>query len=84
MKAKSQYKTRQHMEILSYLEQTNGEHITVNDICNHFREQGKNIGTTTVYRQLEHMVDEGIVQKYIFQVNPLRTVIYGICSECRT
>jgi Fur family ferric uptake transcriptional regulator len=137
MNTKNQYRTKQHKEILSYLETRNGKHLTVNDICVNFQEQGKAIGTTTVYRQLERMVADGIVKKYTidnntpacfeyvgtqerlsepgcyhckceqcgrlihlecdelaevqkhllnyhgFQMNPLRTVIYGICENCR-
>ena len=134
---KAPYKTKQMAEILAFLKSVQGEHVTVNDICNYFQEQGISVGTTTVYRQLEKMVKEGQVAKYVidgtssacfqyvgeqkevdhticyhckcekcgklihlhcdevenlknhmiehhdFQLNPKRTVFYGICSECR-
>lgn len=137
MNTKNQYRTKQHKEMLSFLETQREKHLTVNDICTYFQKQGKPIGVTTVYRQLERMVDDGVVKKYTidnntpacfeyvgtqenamesscfhckcdqcgklihlecdelaevqkhllihhgFQVNPLRTVIYGICEECR-
>lgn len=58
------YQTKQKKEILSYLQTISGEHFTAADVCNHFREEGKNIGTTTVYRQLDRLVEEGLVNKY--------------------
>ena len=135
---KSQYKTRQRAEITAYLLSKSGEHVTVADICKYFEEKGKTIGVTTVYRQLDKMVAEGIVNKYnldssssacyeyidkdhhmdgavscyhckcekcgklihlhceeieglvkhietehSFVINPRRTVLYGLCEECR-
>lgn len=134
---KAQYKTKQLTELLSFLQSVQGRHVTVNDICKHFSDKGITIGTTTVYRQLERMVQQGLVAKYKvdatssacfeyignhtdgesaclhckceccgklihlhcdeamklgrhmlkhhdFQINPLRTVFYGMCSSCRT
>ena len=59
------YKTKHREEILNYLKTIPGVHFTAADICRHFREQGKNIGTSTVYRQIEQLVSEGLVKKYI-------------------
>lgn len=136
MADKNQYKTRQREELLHYLRSAEQEHITVGDVCNHFQRSGNPIGTATVYRQLERMVDEGLVSKYVidaaspacfeyvgreshgretcfhcrcercgklihlhcnelnglsahvledhgFRINPMRTVFYGLCEECR-
>ena len=133
--SKAQYKTKQMTEILTYLKSVQGQHVTVNDIRRHFQEQGISVGTTTVYRQLDKMVKEGIAAKYVvdekssacfeyiggqdegyhcyhckcekcgklihlqcheveelsqhmmerhsFELNAMRTVFYGVCSECR-
>ena len=137
MSNKSQYKTRQREDLLAYLEALPGEHVTAADITEHFRLRGRAIGTATVYRQLERMVDEGLLNKYSidanspacfeyvgtdghrtdspcfhckcercgrlihlhceeleglaahvcaehgFAINPLRTVFYGLCGDCR-
>ena len=64
MNSKSQYKTKQRAELTAFLMSTAGEHVTAADICKHFEEQGKAIGVTTVYRQLDKMVEEGLVNKY--------------------
>ena len=69
MAAKIPYKTHQREELLSYLESVAGSHITATQVCDHFRQQGRAIGTTTVYRQLERMVDEGLVNKYTIDPN---------------
>ena len=134
---KAPYKTKQMTEILTFLKSVQGRHVTVNEICDFFREKGISIGTTTIYRQLEKMVKEGLVAKYVidgsssacfeylgaeehchktscfhckcekcgklihlhcedvvkleqhlmeshgFQMDPCRTVFYGICEDCR-
>ena len=69
MNNKSTYRTKQREELKNYLANKAGEHFTVGEVCQHFRSRGQNIGTTTVYRQLERMVDEGLVNKYIIDAN---------------
>lgn len=134
--ARAQYKTKQMTELLAFLKSVQGSHVTVKDICDYFETRGIAVGTTTIYRQLEKMVSEGLVAKYVvdgtssacfeytgdkeeshavcyhckcekcgklihlqcdevenlkqhmlehhdFEMNPLRTVFYGLCSECR-
>ena len=138
MNPKTKYKTKQRELLMDYLASAEGTHITAGDVCEHLRLQGAPVGQSTVYRQLEALVDEGVLQKYIidagspacfeyvgkevhrgaepcfhckcercgklmhlhceelsalgqhlsehhgFQLNPLRTVFYGLCSECQT
>lgn len=67
MSEKAQYKTKQREELIEYLKETKHKHITVNEVCEYFRANNRNIGQTTVYRQLEKMASEGIVNKYIFE-----------------
>lgn len=64
MSEKSQYKTRQREELLDYLRSSGSEHVTVGELCDRFQRRGRPIGTATLYRQLEKMVDEGLVSKY--------------------
>ncbi|MDO5136209.1 MAG: transcriptional repressor [Eubacteriales bacterium] len=64
MAVKAQYRTKQMLEILTYLESVQGDHVTASDICGYFREKGIHVGTTTVYRHLERMVGQGLVAKY--------------------
>lgn len=137
MAIKAQYRTKQREELVSYLKSIPGRHFTAADIVRYFSGRGTAIGTATVYRQLERMVEEGLVNKYIidesssacfeyiapeencyhprcyhckcekcgrlihlecseiteleehlsehhgFRIDPMRTVFYGICADCR-
>ncbi len=69
MNSRSNYKTRQREILLGYLESVKGTHITAGNVCDYFRESGETIGQATVYRQLERLVDEGLVNKYIIDTN---------------
>ncbi len=69
MTMKSQYKTKQRADIMAYLMNKSGEHVTAKDVCSHFEELGRPIGVTTVYRQLDKMVEEGVVNKYVLDGN---------------
>ena len=64
MSTRSKYKTKQREILLDYLRATSGAHITAGDVCAYFKAQGAPIGQATVYRQLESLVDEGIISKY--------------------
>ena len=59
------YKTKQKEILINYFKSSPGKHITAGDVCEHCKAQGENIGQSTVYRQLEKLVDEGIINKYI-------------------
>ena len=58
------YKTKQKAEILAYMRKNLGSHLTAAQIAAHLREGGSGVGLTTVYRQLEQLVQAGEVQKY--------------------
>ena len=64
MGVKVQYRTRQREEILTYLKTVPGKHVTAADVRNHFQAQSVSVGQTTIYRQLEKLVDEGLLKKY--------------------
>lgn len=64
MNERSKYKTKQREILLDYLMSKQGVHVTAGDICEHFKAQGSSIGQSTVYRQLENLVEEGIINKY--------------------
>ena len=63
------YKTKQRQALLDYLRTVPGRHITVSDIRAHFARREKPIGMTTVYRQVEALVREGVLRKYVVDKN---------------
>lgn len=65
MASRARYHTRQMDELVDLLRSMRGRHVTVNEICEHFRSRGIAVGTTTIYRHLEKMVEDGRVAKYI-------------------
>lgn len=69
MTTRSQYKTKQREVLMSYLEQETGGHITAGDVVAYFKQQGTPIAQATIYRQLEKLVDEGVLNKYIIDAN---------------
>ena len=92
MDQKSKYRTRQRELLLDYLKTLSGTHFTAGDICEYFNTQNISIGQSTVYRQLEQFVAEGMVNKYIFDPNSPACFEYigtevhqegGTCFHCK-
>ncbi len=83
MNSRSKYKTKQREILIRYLESVRGVHITAGDVADHFREQGSAIGQSTIYRQLESLVDEGVLNKYIIDGNSPACFEF-IGTDCHT
>lgn len=69
MSTKPKYRTKQRDILIGYLETVPGVHITAADVCDYFKARGDSIGQSTVYRQLESLVDEGVITKYVIDGN---------------
>ena len=65
MMQKGAYKTKQQELLFSYLKEIQGKHFTAEDIRSHFEGKNISIGIATIYRQLEKLVADGKIQKYI-------------------
>ena len=92
MNSRTKYKTKQRDILIDYFKSFPGVHITAGDVCDYFKEQGSSIGQATVYRQLESLVDEGILGKYVVDGNSPACFEYvgegshndtGICFHCK-
>ncbi len=91
MNVKAKYRTRQREELLSYLETVPGVHLTVSDICAALAQSGSGMGQTTVYRQLESLLEEGLVNKYsldqkspaCYEYIPLDSHVCTQCFHCK-
>lgn len=64
MEKNFKYKTKQRMKILEHLKNKQ-EHVTAENIIEHFKNEGSPIGKSTVYRCLDSLVEENIIRKYI-------------------
>ncbi len=62
MKSQSPYNARQRKILLDYFVTVPGVHVTAGDICEYLRFHNFPIGRATVYRQLEKLVDEGVIK----------------------
>jgi Fur family ferric uptake transcriptional regulator len=62
--SRGKYKTKHYYTILDYIKSKPTKHYTAAEIDAAFSGKDKNIGTATVYRNLERMVEEGILTKY--------------------
>ncbi len=69
MDSRSKYKTRHREVILDYFVKMPGIHITAGEVYKGLKDRGVSIGQSTVYRQLESLVEEGILNKYIIDEN---------------
>ena len=56
--AKARYKTKQMTELHTFLQSVQGQHVTVQEIREYFKDREIAVGTITIYRQLEKMVKE--------------------------
>ncbi len=92
VKSRSKYNTRQREILLEYLKSVSGSHVTAGDVCAYLKEHGAAIGQATVYRRLESLVDEGLVNKYIIDANSPACFEYvekdshiagNICFHCK-
>ena len=92
MNKRSRYNTKQREILLGYFASVPGVHVTASDICGHFKAQGVAIGQSTIYRQLERLVTEGIIKKYNIDVNspacfeyiePEAAETTEICFHCK-
>lgn len=64
MKNDSGYNTKQKEKLLSFLISKKNEHTNVPSISAFLAAEGSPVGTATIYRQLDRLVEQGIVRRY--------------------
>lgn len=72
---RNRYVTRAREAIIEYLAEKCGQHLTVKDVYAYFEGQSQKIGMTTIYRQLDELVKEGLVKRCLVGDNG------GTCFE---
>lgn len=63
MSNRSNYNTKQKEILLEYIKTLDGKHVSVNEIKDYINTKGLKVGLTTIYRQLENLINEGQVAK---------------------
>ena len=63
-KATNTYRTKQALLVLECFKKNKGIHMTIEDISSYLRSVGTPVGTTTIYRQVQKLSDEGVITKY--------------------
>jgi len=64
MKRPSSYNTKQHEAVLDYIVSLGNTHVTASQVVGYFENEEASVGRTTVYRNLEKLVQEGKLHKY--------------------
>lgn len=75
---KAPYKTKQYLELLRFFEEHPNTHIQAADLRAYFLQRQSKMGLATIYRQLEKMVQEGKLIKYMIDHES------GACYELAT
>ena len=80
----STYTTKQKKLILEIFENNQNKHFTIDEIASVLSQNGTPVGTTTIYRQTQRLLDEGLIRKYSLGTNDkacFQYVSYISCSE---
>lgn len=59
------YNTSQKEKLIEFLVNNKEKHTNVQEIGAYLRSEGTPLGTATIYRQLDSLVDSGIVRKFV-------------------
>ncbi|MCM1219325.1 MAG: transcriptional repressor [Lachnospiraceae bacterium] len=59
------YHTSQKEKLLEFLVSNKEKHTNVQEISAYLRSEGTPVGTATIYRQLDSLVDSGVVRKFV-------------------
>lgn len=65
MKSSSGYNTKQKENLLAFLIRNKERHTNVQEISVFLSDAGTPVGTATIYRQLDRLVEQGLVRRYI-------------------
>lgn len=65
MKRNTGYNTKQRENLLDFLMRNKDRHTNVQEISLFLAGEGSPVGTATIYRQLDRLVEQGIVRKYV-------------------
>ena len=76
MKRPASYNTKQGDAVLSCLASVKGNFITASQIEDHLRMERVVISRPTIYRQLDKLVGDGKIRRYLFEDSPVACYRY--------
>ena len=65
----TRYTTRQRAAVLACLKERTGQYLGVQDVADAVKKLGVSVGLTTIYRNLDTLVEEGAVRKFVVDKN---------------
>ncbi|MBQ1833321.1 MAG: transcriptional repressor [Treponema sp.] len=81
---KISYRTKQRDFLLDFAKSTSGSHFTVEDIKEYCASKNICVGTATIYRSLEKMTNEHIINKYFVDEKSAACFEYIGEDDCST
>ena len=66
MKLSNEYNTKQKEKLIAFLIKNKNRHTNVQEISSYLAEEGSPVGTATIYRHLDRLVEQGVVRRYVF------------------
>jgi Fur family ferric uptake transcriptional regulator len=75
------YRTKQGDMILDCLKAKGSRHVTAEDILTDLKSKGMSVGQTTVYRNLDKLVQQGIAVRYAGADGQCACFQYAGCGE---
>ena len=69
MPRSTRYTTRQRAAVLACLKEHTGQYLGVQDVADAVKKLGVSVGLTTIYRNLDTLVEEGTVRKFVVDKN---------------
>lgn len=76
------YKTRQKSAILNYFKNNGDKHATAYDISSYLSGSGTPVGMATIYRYIDSLMTEGLLQKHVLDEGKGAVYQYLRDSSC--
>ena len=76
------YQTKQKQKILNIFQNNDDRHLTVEEIKSLLDEQGEHISIATIYRKVDELAKEGLIQKIVFDNTSKACYQYKSHDDC--
>lgn len=90
---KSTYQTQQRKILISFLVDSHDRQLTIEEIMEGLKDEGRNVPQSSIYRLMKKLVDEGVVRRhakedsrqYVYQIiesEECHSHLHLQCTEC--